>query len=218
MYKFGISYYIMSAFSRIPLSNVDIRLVRPGAGYASGIPLKESPQGSGYYETDKLLEPEWGFYEIWDDRANPSGGFSGKTCTVGKLDARGIQNNSIYTNHVENEAITSEKIAKNAIHSEHIDDCIFSLSKIACEIQDQTKGTGQPSTEMPPKPEDDIVEHTLDIVYGILPHIIITPYCDKSIYIKEIFLDGGTVKIVVARGQSFTPEEWKYSLLAISKE
>lgn len=216
MYKFGISYYIMSAFSRIPLSNVDIRLVRPGDVFSNGIKCKETHTGSGYYETDKLLEPEWGFYEIWDDRQNPNGGFSGKTCTVGKLDARGIQNSSIYTNHVENEAITSEKIAKNAIHSEHIDDFIFPLSKLACEIQDQTRGTGHPSAEMPPKNEDDQVVHTLDKEYSTLPHIIITPYCDKSIYIKELIMDGVTVKIVLTRGQSFTPEEWKYSLLAVS--
>jgi len=218
MYKFGISYYIMSAFSRIPLSNVDIRLVRPGATFASGIPVKETPQGSGYYETDKLLEPEWGFYEIWDDRQNPSGGFSGKTCTVGKLDARGIQNNSIYTNHIENEAVTKEKIGLNAIQSEHFEDNTIPLAKLACEIQDQTRGTGEPSTETPPRPEDDQVVHTLDKEYYILPHIIITPYCDKSIFIKELNLDGVTIKIVLTRGQSFTPEEWRYSILAISSE
>ena len=114
--------------------------------------------------------------------------------------------------------VRKEKIAKNAIHSEHIDDCVFPLSKLACEVQDQTKGTGHPSTEIPPKPEDDQVVHTLDKEYNVLPHIIITPFCDKSIYIKELIFDGGFVKVVLVRGQSFTPEEWKYSLLAISSE
>jgi len=217
MYKFGISYYIMSAYSRIPLSNVDVRLVRPGDVFSNGIKCKETPQGSGYYETDKLLEPEWGFYEIWDDRQNPNGGFSGKTCTVGKLDARGIQNSSIYTNHVENEAITSEKIAKNAIHSEHIDDCIFPLSKLAAEVQTETKGLGIPSHDMPPKPEDDQVVHTFDNEYDVLPHIIITPYCDKKIFIKEINLDNKIVKLVLTRGEPSFPDEWKYSILALTR-
>jgi len=216
MYKFGISYYIMSAFSRIPLSNVDIRLVRPGATFASGIPVKETPQGSGYYETDKLLEPDWGFYEIWDDRQNPNGGFSGKTCTVGKLDARGIQNSAIYTNHVENEAITSEKIAKNAIHPEHIDDFVFPLSKLACEVQTETKGLGIPSHEMPPKDEDDVVINTLEKQYATMPHILLTPYCDKAMYIKDIKLDQGIVTITIARSQALPPGKWLYSLLAIS--
>lgn len=218
MYKFGISYYIMSALNRIPLSNVDIRLVRPGADYASGIKCKETPQGSGYYETDKLLEPDWGFYEIWDDRQDPNGGFSGKTCTVGKLDARGIQDSSIYTNHVENEAITSDKIAKNAIHSEHIDDWVFPLSKLACEVQDQTKGLGIPSQETPPKNEDDQVVNTLEKEYDLMPHIILTPSCDKNMFIKDIKLDNKIVTITIAHGQAFIPDEWKYSLLVISSE
>lgn len=218
MYKFGISYYIMSALNRIPLSNVDVRLVRLGGDYANGIKCKETPQGSGYYESDKLDESDWGFYEIWDDRQDTNGGFSGKTCTVGKLDARGIKDSAIYTNHVENEAITSEKIAKNAIHSEHFEDSSILLSKLVCEIQDQTRGMGEPSTETPPKPEDEQVVHFLDKEYNVLPYIILTPYCDKSIFIKELILEGLTVRIVVSRGQSFTPEEWRYSLLTIKRE
>jgi hypothetical protein len=215
MYKFGISYYIMSALNRIPLSNVDIRLVRPGADFASGIKLKEAPQGSGYYETDKLLESDWGFYEIWDDKIDSNGAFSGKTCTVGKLDARGIQDSAIYTNHIENEAITKEKIGKNAIQPEHIDDCIFPLSKLAREIQDQTLGRGIPSGERPPKNEDDQVEHTLEKEYDFMPHIILTPCCDKNMFIKDIKLDNKIVTITLAHGQAFIPEEWRYSILAI---
>jgi hypothetical protein len=215
MYKFGISYYIMSAYSRIPLSNVDVRLVRPGADFASGIPVKETPQGSGYYETDKLLEPDWGFYEIWDDRQNPNGGFSGKTCTVGKLDARGIKDSSIYTNHIENEAVTKEKIGHNAIQTEHFEDNSILLSKLAREIQDQSVGKGIPSTETPPKNEDDQVEHLLEKEYDIMPHIILTPCCDKNMFIKDIKLDNKIVTITLAHGQAFTQEEWRYSILAI---
>jgi hypothetical protein len=218
MYKFGISYYIMSAFSRIPLSNVDIRLVRPGADFGSGVRLKETPEGSGYYETDKLLEPEWGFYEIWDDRQNPKGGFSGKTCTVGKLDARGIQDNSIYTNHVENESITFEKIAKDAVRIEHVKDGNIPLSKLVYEIQDQSMGKGIPSEETPPRNEDDHVEHIFAKEYFSMPHIILTPCCDKNMFIRDIILDNKIVTIMLAHGEAYTPEEWKYTLLVISAE
>jgi len=217
MYRFGISYYIMSAANRIPLSGLHVKLVKPGETFEQGIRLEEKPADSGYYETDKLDEPDWGFYQIWDDRQNHNGGFSGKTCTVGKLDARGIKDGSIYTNHLENEAITSEKIAKNAIHSEHIDNCVFPLSKLSCEIQDQTRGIGHPSAENPPKDEDDYVVHTLDREYCVPPYIIITPFCDKNISINEIIHDGLQVKVVLVRGEAFVLNKWNYYLLAIDR-
>ena len=219
MYKFGISYYIMSAASRIPLSNVDIRLVRPGADFESGIKLREVKDTSGYYETDTLKEAECGFYEIWDDRISNKGAFSGKSCTVGKLDARGIQNSSIYTYHVENEAITSDKLSPNSVQTKHIKDGIIPLSKLIYEIQDETRGVGEPSQRTPPSmEEDDISIHTLDKEYDFMPHIILVPWCDSNLHIKDATLEGNTVKVVIAKGQRFDAPEWRYTLLVISSE
>jgi len=218
MYRFAISYYIMNGVTRIPLSGVTIRLVRPGDVFENGVKLSETPAGSGYYETEVLSESFWGFYEVWDDRVDPNGSFSGKTCTVGKLDARGIKDSAIYSNHILNEAIISEKIANDAIRIEHIKDSNIPLSKLVREIQDQSMGKGMPSEESPPRNEDEQVVHIFEKEYFSMPHIILTPFCDKNMFIKDITLDNKIVTIVLSHGQAYVPEEWKYNLLVISSE
>lgn len=49
MYRFGISYYIMSAANRIPLLGLSVKLVKPGETFEQGIRLEEKPK--------KLAEP-----------------------------------------------------------------------------------------------------------------------------------------------------------------
>jgi len=218
MYRFGISYYIMSAANRIPLSGLHVKLVKPGETFEHGIRLEEKPVDSGYYETDKLDEPDWGFYEIWDDRLDPQGNFSGKTCTVGKLDSRGIKDNAIHSNHVESEAITSDKISDNAVQPNHFSDNSIVLSKIACEIQDQNQGVGEPSQETPPRIDDNVAIHTLLKEYNATPHVILTPHCDTNMFIKDIKLESGIVTITIAMGQRFDAEEWRYTIQAIATE
>jgi len=218
MYRFAISYYIMNGVTRIPLSGVTIRLVRPGDVFENGIKLSETPAGSGYYETEVLTEPNWGFYEVWDDKVNPNGAFSGKTCTVGKLDARGIKDSAIYSNHILNEAITTEKLSDDCIEPRHIKDSIISFSKMIYEVQDHNKGVGIPTQETPPNIDhDDFSEHKLERDYDVIPHLILTPFCDCNLYISDVKLDQNKVTVTIAKGQRFNAPKFEYCLLAISK-
>lgn len=179
MYRFGISYYIMNSANRIPLTGVTVRLVRPGASFAQGIKVEENPSGSGYYETDTLREQDWGFYEIWDNQVDPNGSFTGKTCTVGKLDARGIQNSNIYSNHVLNGSITAEKLSDACIESRHLKKENISLTNLIYEAQNQDMGVGSPSRRAPPDINlDQAIEHKLDREYDKLPQVILSNQCD----------------------------------------
>ncbi|MDP3113677.1 MAG: hypothetical protein Q8M98_02775 [Candidatus Cloacimonadaceae bacterium] len=219
MYRFGISYYIMSAANRIPLTGVTIRLVRPGRTFIEGIKVTEATSGSGYYETDTLLERDWGFYEIWDNKVDPNGSFSGKTCTVGKLDARGIQNSAIYTNHVLNESITADKLSDDCIERRHLKNETIPLSKLIYEIQDQNNGVGAPSQRTPPDiNHDQSVSHKLDREYDTLPQVILTNQCDCFLYITDVKLDGRQVTVTIGISQRWTAPELRYSILALSSD
>ncbi|MDP2173463.1 MAG: hypothetical protein Q8J62_06785, partial [Candidatus Cloacimonadaceae bacterium] len=172
---------------------------------------------SGYYETDTLREQDWGFYEIWDDKANPNGSFSGKTCTVGKLDARGIQNSAIYTNHVLNESVTADKLANDCIEKRHLKNETIPLTKLIYEIQNQNKGVGVPSQLTPPDITRDLsVNHKLDREYNTLPQVILTNQCDCFLYIADIRLDGRHVTVVIGISQRWSAPELKYNILALS--
>ena len=129
MYKFAIGYYTMEGTARKPQSGVDIRLLRPGQSWVDGRHLIETTPNSGYYEIGIEDESDCGFYEIWDNVGNTQGQFSGKTCTIGKLDARGLQNNCIYGNHILDGVVTGSKIANEAIGTEHLQNGLLSLSK-----------------------------------------------------------------------------------------
>jgi len=216
MYRFAISYYIMNGVTRIPLSGVTIRLVRPGDVFENGVKLSETPTSSGYYETEVLTEPNWGFYEVWDDKVNPNGAFSGKTCTVGKLDARGIKDSAIYSNHILNEAITPEKLADDCIEPRHVKDSTISLSSLIHELQDETRGTGDSSAHSPAIFDvDKYADHKLEKDYEEIPYIILTNKCDANIYIYDTKLDNGLVTVSVGIGQRFQAPDVKYTILAI---
>jgi len=215
MFKYGISYYIMEDGIRKPQSGVDIRLLRPGADWQTGKRMIET-ENSGYYDCLIETEADCGFYEIWDNRGNPNGSFSGKTCTIGKLDARGIQNNSIFANHILDGAVTGSKIANAAIGTEHLQDGLLSLTKLQYEIQDQDKGIGDNSQASPAKlAEDKIITHILDKEYQELPHIILTNQCDAFLYVFDIKQEGTQITITLAIGNNFDAEFAKYQLLAL---
>lgn len=110
---------------------MDARLLRPGADWQSGLRLIET-ENSGYYECLIETEADCGFYEIWDNRGNPNGAVGGKTCTIGKLDARGLQNDCIYGNHILDGVVTGSKIANESIGTEHLQTCISIISSIGC--------------------------------------------------------------------------------------
>ncbi|MBW6514415.1 MAG: hypothetical protein K0B87_06630 [Candidatus Syntrophosphaera sp.] len=218
MYKFAIGYYTMEGTIRKPRTGVDVRLLRPGQTWAEGKRLIETVPDSGYYEIGIQNEADCGFYEIWDNLGNPLGQFSGKTCMIGKMDARGIQNNSIYANHILDGAVTSNKIANGAISKSHLAVEILTLSKLQHEIQDQTKGVGDNSQSTPAvMTEDKIITHVLDKEYQELPQIIFTNMCDAFLYVADAKLDGNIVTVTLGISQVYTATEPFYTLLALAK-
>ena len=218
MYKFAIGYYTMEGTARKPQSGLDIRLLRPGQSWAEGKHLIEAVPDSGYYEIGIQNEADCGFYEIWDNLGNPLGQFSGKTCIIGKMDARGIQNNSIFANHILDGAVTGSKIANAAIGTEHLQDGLLSLTKLQYEIQDQDKGIGDNSQASPAKlAEDKIITHILDKEYQELPHIILTNQCDAFLYIADIMIEGNLVTVLIGISQVYTATDPFYKLLALAK-
>lgn len=215
MFKYGISYYIMEEGARKPQSGVDIRLIRPGADWQNGIRLNET-DNSGYYECLIENESDCGFYEIWDNRGNSNGSFGGKTCTIGKLDARGLQNDCIYGNHILDGVVTGSKIANSSVSAKHLDGSLFTLSKISHELQDQDKGIGDQTQATPASIRDDrFISHKLDKEYNTIPRVILTSQCNCFLYIADIKLDGTQITITIGIGQLFDAQEGKYDLLII---
>jgi len=218
MYKFAIGYYTMEGTERKPQSGVDIRLLRPGHSWAEGKHLIETTPNSGYYEIAIEDEADCGFYEIWDNVGNTQGQFSGKTCTIGKLDARGLQNSCIYGNHILDGVVTGSKIANEAIGTEHLQNDLLSLSKLQYELQDQDKGVGDNSQSTPAKlAEDKIITHILDKEYQELPYIFLTNQCDAFLYIADAKLEGNLVTIMIGISQVYTATDPFYKLFALAK-
>jgi len=218
MFKYGISYYTAEQDGRKPQSGLDVRLLRPGANWQTGIPLIETGD-TGYYECFIGDEKAFGFYEIWDNRNNPNGRFSGKYCTIGKLDARGLQNRCIFSNHIEDGAVTASKIAQHSISDSHLDSGTFKLTKLQHEMQNEYRGVGNRTQGSPARIRDDqMITHVLDREYDEPPHLILTNMCNAHLYVKSIKADKGTVTIDIAIGTHFEGEVAQYQILAIATD
>lgn len=89
IWRYGIAYYDTVGQSRVPLTGLSVRLVRPGADWTSGLVATET--APGYYEAAITDPTKCGYYDIWDSRTVPAGARSGKTAILGPLDAAGIQ-------------------------------------------------------------------------------------------------------------------------------
>lgn len=203
---------------RKPLSGLDVRLLRPGGNWQTGIPLIETGD-TGYYECFIEDDKDCGFYEIWDNRNDPFGSFSGKYCTIGKLDARGLQNRCIYGNHIEDGAVTASKIAQHSIISNHFDNGTFKLTKLQHEIQNEYRGVGNKTQGSPARIRDDqMITHTLDKEYDDPPHIVLTNMCNAHLYIDSVKADKGLVTISIAIGAHFEGEVAAYQILAIATD
>jgi hypothetical protein len=216
MFKYGISYYTAEQDGRQPQSGLDVRLLRPGGDWQTGIPLNETGD-TGYYECLIEDENDCGFYEIWDNRNDPNGSFSGKYCTIGKLDARGLQNRCIYSNHIDDGAVTAAKIAQHSISASHLDNGTFKLNKLQHEIQNEYRGVGDRTQSSPARIRDDqMITHVLDKEYDEPLHLILTNMCNAHLYIDSVKADKGIVTINIAIGTVFEGEEAKYQILAIA--
>lgn len=92
IWRYGIAYYDTVGQSRVPLTGLSVRLVRPNAAWSSGLVCTET--APGYYEAAVTDSTLCGYYDIWDTRSVPAGARSGKTAILGPLDAAGIQDAS----------------------------------------------------------------------------------------------------------------------------
>jgi hypothetical protein len=218
MYRYGISYYTAEEDGRKPQSGLDVRLLRPGADWQTGIPLIETGK-SGYYECLIKEEKDCGFYEIWDNRNDPNGSFSGKYCTIGKLDARGLQDRCIYSNHIEDGSVTATKIAKESISAIHLDNSTFKLSKLQHEIQNEYRGTGDKTQQSPARTkEDKFIFHKLDQEYDEMPFVQISNMCDSHLFIDNLKLDKNMVTVTLGIAMPGEGEVAKYQILAIATD
>lgn len=213
MIKYGISYYTTGPNGREPLTGLQVRLLRPGQAWAEGIPLYEK-ETTGFYEGTIEDEVDQGFYEIHDNRENPAGSFSGRTVTVGKLDARGIQSRSIYTNHIEDGAILSTKIANGAIANNHLEDNSISLQKLRYTIENQSKGVGNSTGQTPAVPgSDKYASHAIDGSYSSIPIVLIAPKCDAPLWLESVTLSGDQLTVVVGFGSLDISAALRYDLV-----
>lgn len=212
MYKYGISYYTIEEGERVPLTGVDIRLVSPGQSWGDGFALIET-ETSGYYECQIEHENECGYYEVWDDRSG-SGAFTGKTCIIGKMNAKGIQNNSIFGNHVVDGAITGTKIGNGSVGKNHLADQVLTLAKMQYETQDETKGVGDVTSTSPATPDDEYITHILGNEYAAIPMVLLTVRCNCHIYIYDVQKEDTKITVRLRIGKIHEVEELSYLLIA----
>lgn len=198
MYKFAIAYYELDEGVRVPLTGLEVRLVRPGSDFASGVLLTETVAGSGYYELEIASEGNAGYYEIWDDQTSPSGTFTGKTAVVGLLDGGGIRDGVILGKHLAAGAVTSGKIGSAAIQSTHIHPGMeLPWANVIHYEQSHLDGVGDMSTETPPTSSDESVTHIIGKEYSSPPLVLLTPHCAIGMHVKSIVSAGGVTTIVI---------------------
>lgn len=169
MNKFGISYYSMQSGSRIPLSGLDVRILRPGQTWDQGIVLAESSPGSAYYEITLLSDEDCGYYEIWDNRSG-TGAFSGKTQIIGKVDYRALQVGAVSQDRIANSAVSHDKLAQEAVRDIHVLGGTISTQKLADLAVTSQKLANDAVTT--PKIEDRAVDGS-KIAYAAIaePHL-----------------------------------------------
>lgn len=217
MYRYGISYYTAEEDGRKPQSGLDVRLLRPGADWQTGIPLIETGK-SGYYECLIKEENDCGFYEIWDNRNDPNGSFSGKYCTIGKLDARGLQDRCIYSNHIEDGAVTESKIGVGAINLSHLSNVQFGADKLVYEQHNQDNGIGDMSLASPAVlGTDKYISHIFGKEYKEEPLVIFTNKCGCFMYVYSVSLTAGELTVNLAAGSIDDATDFIYDLVVISK-
>lgn len=217
MYKYGIAYYKVESGQRMPDTERKVRLVRPGEAWESGLLLADLSL-TGFYEFSTSDPSQFGFYEIWDDVFNPPA-FSGKCCFVGPLDSGALQPGIINNNHLKDGIISAQKLAKDAITSEHLNAIEFSLSKIVHEIQDEKDGEGDESFSSPAIIGiDNVAKHVLNYEYVKLPFVILVNHCAGHLYIANIIHQEGFVFVEVGLVAGKDTLDAIYNLLVISRD
>lgn len=213
MYKYGISYYKEEGGVKVPLSGLDVRILRPGGDWELAIPLIELGV-TGYYEVIIDDEEDCGFYEIWDNLNDPDGLFSGRYCIIGKLDGRGIQNGTIFGNHILDGVITGEKVANSAIGLRHLNDDKYPLSKVEYIEHDESNGVGNTTAGSPADISIDTTStHVFDREFDEVPTLILVSYCAANLYIQAATVIAKELTVVIGIN-NIDAEALKYRLYA----
>jgi len=195
----------MNGSVRVPISNLEVRLVRPGKTFDDGIRLIEYLPQSGYYETDRVTEEDNGLYEIWDNKKEPQGAPSGKVTIIGKLDKDAFQKG----------CVDDLILADSSVQDRHIKDYSILFSKLRTDILSQNHGKGDQTGQTPATiGADKYSVHTLD-GYATEPQVILTPMCDTLLFIHDIKLDGTKLTIYVGIGRPGDNPQLAYSLILL---
>jgi hypothetical protein len=215
MYRFGIGYYKQSGPSRNPQSGLEIRLVRPGDDWDNGVILKENLEGSGYYESDDIESKDGGLFEVWDDR-NGHPAFSGKTTLVGPLDSLGIQEQAITNAHLAQESVGMDQLQANVVSSKQLAPTTVHLGHLCYETQTEANGKGDISGHTPVVlSTDKNAIHDLTGTYDTEPLVILIPQCDFLLYLNQVTVNHGTVRVTVGIGTKGSATTAKYKLLVL---
>lgn len=219
MYRYGIAYYQMDGTERKPVTDADVRLLRPGQSWAEGLALAQAVAGSGYYEITTDDPTKLGFYEIWDDQVAPAGAFSGRCCLIGQMDSRGFQNAAVLSNHIADAAVTAAKLAAGSVTTDKLALAMLPASALIYEAQDAADGVGDVSEASPGVIETDTkVLHEFDREYSAEPLIFLTPRCDLNLYISQVTLAAGALSVAVGLGTAGAATTLAYDLIVIAKE
>jgi hypothetical protein len=215
MYRFGIVFYKQSGPSRIPQTGLEIRLVRPGDDWDNGVILKENLEGSGYYESDDIEEKDGGLFQVWDDR-NGHPAFSGKTTLIGPLDSLGIQEQAVTNAHLAQGSVGADQLQANVISSKQLAPTTVHLGHLCYEAQTETSGKGDISGHTPATlGTDKNAIHDLTGSYDVEPLVILIPQCDYLLYVNQVTVNHGAVRVLVGIGTKGSATAAKYKLLVI---
>jgi len=217
MYKYGISYYKMEGGAKVPHSGLNVRLLRPGQTWQEGIVLSENQAGRGHYDVNIEDAADCGYYEIWDDLGG-SGAFSGRSCIIGQLDARGLQDACIYGNHITDGVVTESKIGVGAINLSHLSAVQFGANKLVYEEHNQDQGIGDVSLASPAVlGTDKYITHVFAKEYTQEPLVIFTNKCGCFMYVYAVSLIAGELTIDLAAGTNDDASDFAYDLVVIAK-
>jgi len=205
MYRFGISYYEMVNGVRHPISNLEVKLVRPGSDFDHGIRMHELYPDSGYYETDTVTEEDNGLYEIWDNKIDSKGASTGKVTIIGKLDKNAFQKG----------CVDAFALADDGVQDRHIKESSVPFSKLNYQSFTADHGKGDQTAHTPAIIGSDKESiHTLD-GYNAIPQVILTPMCDTLLFINDIKLDGTKLTVYVGIGRPGDNPQLVYNLVLI---
>ncbi len=212
MIKYGLTYYTAGTSGREPQSGLQVRLVRPGGTWATGIELVEKAQ-TGFYECEIDDEADYGYYEVFDNRTDPNGSASGRTVTIGKLDGNGLQDRSVGARHIADGAVTAQKIAPGAIDSVRLEDGGISLTKVKYHVSTELNGIGSDTSQTPATESDAYAIHSIPSTYSSIPIILLTPKCDRLLWIESVMLTGDQLTVKVGIGKTGSATQLKYDIV-----